>query len=66
MKDGKAEPLSETVVKKVANLNGDTGVSASGDTRYFAMPYEALKARFGDAPILLRPRATNPVELGAQ
>ena len=66
VKDGKAEPLPETVVEEVANLNGDTGVSASGDTRYFAMPYEALKARFGDAPILLRPRATNPVELGAQ
>ena len=66
VKDGKAEPLSENVVKAVANLNGEAGVSASGDTRYFAMPYEALKVYFGDAPILLRPSATNPVELGAQ
>ena len=66
VKDGKAEPLPETVsVEAVANLNGDTG-AASGDTRYFALPYEALKVYFGDAPILLRPSATNPVELGAQ
>ena len=68
VKDGKAEPLLETdvSVEEVANLNGEAGVSDSGDTRYFAMPYEALKVYFGDAPILLRPRATNPVELGAQ
>ena len=67
VKDGKAEPLSETVVvKKVANLNGEAGVSDSGDTRYFAMPYKALEALFDDAPILLRPSASNEVELGAQ
>ena len=66
VKDGKAEPLPETVVEEVANLNGEAGVSASADTRYFALPYEALKEHFGDAPILLRPSATNPVELGAQ
>ena len=66
VKDGKAEPLPETVVEEVANLNGEAGVSASADTRYFSLPYEALKEHFGDAPILLRPSATNPVELGAQ
>ena len=67
VKDGKAEPLPETVsVEEVANLDGEEGVSAFGNTRYFALPYDALKDHFGDAPILLRPRATNPVELGAQ
>lgn len=66
VKDGKAEPLPETVVEEVANLNGEAGVSASADTRYFALPYEALKTAFGTDPILLRPSATNPVELGAQ
>ena len=66
MKDGQAQDLSETVtVTEVANLNGDAG-AASGDTRYFALPYEALKTAFGDAPILLRPRAVNDVKLPAQ
>ena len=66
MKDGQAQDLPETItVKEVANLNGDAG-AASGDTRYFALPYDALKEHFRDAPILLRPSATNPVELGAQ
>ena len=67
VKDGKAEPLPETVsVEAVANLDGEEGVSAFGNTRYFALPYEALKTAFDTAPILLRPSATNPVELGAQ
>ena len=61
-----AQDLPEDAVTEVANLKGDAG-AASGDTRYFAMPYEALKERFGDAPILLRPRAVNnEVELPAQ
>ena len=67
VKNGKAEPLPETVsVEAVANLDGEEGVSAFGNTRYFALPYEALKTAFDTAPILLRPSATNPVELGAQ
>ena len=67
VKDGKAEPLPETVsVEAVANLNGEAGVSDSGDTRYFALPYDALKDLFRDAPILLRPRAVNDVKLPAQ
>ncbi len=67
VKDGQIEALPETVVsvEEVANLKGDTG-AASGNTRYFAMPYDALKKYFGDAPILLRPRAGNDVKLPAQ
>ncbi len=64
MKDGQALDLPEDVmVTEVANLAGDEGRSASGDTRYFALPYEALKKFFGEAPILLRPCAENNVEL---
>lgn len=64
MKDGQALDLPEDVmVTEVANLAGDEGRSASGDTRYFALPYEALKAFFDGAPILLRPCAENDVEL---
>ena len=67
VKDGKAEPLPATVsVKKVANLAGkplDGSAPIAADTRYFAMPYEALKEHFDDAPILLRPSASNEVDL---
>ena len=64
MKDGQAKDLPEDVmVTEVANLDGEAGRSASGDTRYFALPYEALKEFFDGAPILLRPCAENNVEL---
>lgn len=64
MKDGLAQDLPETItVMEVANLDGEAGRSASGDTRYFALPYEALKEFFDGAPILLRPCAENDVEL---
>ena len=58
-------PLDDITVMEVANLDGEAGVSTFGNTRYFALPYEALKDRFGDAPILLRPRAGNDVKLPA-
>ena len=60
-----ALPSDGITVTEVANLNGDAGGSTFGNTRYFALPYEALKDRFGDAPILLRPRAGNDVKLPA-
>ena len=59
-----AQDLPEDAVTEVANLNGDAG-AASGNTRYFALPYDALKECFRDAPILLRPRAGNDVKLPA-
>ena len=63
--------LPETVpVTEVANLSGTQLAApasrAETDVRYFALPYAALKDYFGNAPILLRPSATNPVELPAQ
>ena len=67
VKNGQVADLPEAVVvKEVANLNGEAGVSASGATRYFALPYEALQQYFDNAPILLRPRAGNDVKLPAQ
>lgn len=67
VKNGQVADLPETVkVTEVADLTGATGTSTAADARCFALPYEALKEHFGDAPILLRPSATNPVELGAQ
>ena len=70
VKNGQAESLpTDVTVKEVANLAGTPladPAARAADARYFSLPYEALKKLFGDAPILLRPRATNPVELGAQ
>ena len=57
-------------VTEVADLSGTTladPATRAADVRYFAMSYEALQQYFGDAPILLRPRAVNnEVELPAQ
>ncbi len=72
VKNGQAEPLPTyvTVKEVVADLSGtplvDSATRAETDVRYFALPYAALKDYFGNAPILLRPSATNPVELPAQ
>ena len=70
VKNGQAEPLPTYVtVKEVADLSGKTladPAARAPDVRYFALPYEALQQYFDDAPILLRPSATNPVELPAQ
>ncbi|HIV08584.1 MAG TPA: hypothetical protein IAC79_00520, partial [Candidatus Spyradenecus faecavium] len=66
VRNGTVEALPSDMVTEVANLAGTTGTSTEADVRYFALPYEALRQYFDDAPILLRPSATNPVELGAQ
>ena len=67
VKDGQVADLPST---EVADLSGkplaDSAARAETGVRYFALPYEALQQYFGDAPILLRPSATNPVELPAQ
>ena len=66
VKNGQAEPLPETVVEEVANLKGAPLAARAADARYFSLPYEALQQYFRDAPILLRPRASNKVELDGQ
>ena len=70
VKDGQVADLPSTEVTEVADLSGkplaDSATRAETDVRYFALPYDALEALFGDAPILLRPRAENKVELPAQ
>ena len=67
VKDGQVADLPST---EVADLSGkplaDSAARAETGVRYFALPYDALEAHFGTAPILLRPSATNPVELPAQ
>ena len=71
VKGGQVESLPETItVTKVADLKGaplaDSAARAA-DVRYFALPYAALKDYFGDDdPILLRPSASNKVELDGQ
>ena len=63
VRNGTVEALPPDItVTEVANLSGkplDGSAPIAADTRYFALPYEALKERFGDAPILLRPSASN-------
>lgn len=68
MKNGQIEalPTDDITVTEVADLAGKQLAARAADVRYFALPYEALLQYFGTAPILLRPSATNPVELGAQ
>ncbi len=72
VKDGTVEalPSDDIKVTEVANLEGarlTDSAARAADVRYFALPYEALKKYFDDAPILLRPRAVNnEVELPAQ
>ena len=69
VKNGQVADLPEAVkVTEVANLSGTPladPATRAADVRYFAMPYEALKKYFDDAPILLRPRAGNDVKLPA-
>ncbi len=74
VKNGQVADLPEAVkVTEVADLAGTPladpatrAATRAAAARYFSLPYEALKTDFGTAPILLRPSATNPVELGAQ
>ena len=62
-------PSDNITVTEVADLAGkplaDPAARAT-DVRYFALPYAALQQYFGDAPILLRPSASNKVELPAR
>ena len=66
----KDDTVADLPFTEVANLAGkplDGSAPIAADTRYFALPYEALQPYFDDAPILLRPRAVNnEVELPAQ
>lgn len=64
--DTVADLPSDITVTEVADLAGKQLAARAADVRYFALPYEALQQYFDTAPILLRPSATNPVELGAQ
>ena len=65
VKNGQIEALTDVTVKEVADLAGTpladpaTPATRAADARYFALPYEALKEHFRDAPILLRPSASN-------
>ena len=67
VKNGQVADLPEAVkVTEVANLSGTPladPATRAADVRYFAMSYKALQQYFDDAPILLRPSASNEVDL---